>query len=110
MSDDQKRPNISDEDAEKLLKLKQKRIENERQQLIEEEEERKRKATEAELSGANNDKLTSLGKSNMVKEKEQRRVDAHEAIAEIGWKTFPIINLPSRGDFYPNGTAIQIRS
>lgn len=54
--------------------------------------------------------LTSLGKSRMVQEKLEKREETRNMASDIGWKNLPIVNLPSKGDFYTPGTQITIRA
>ena len=50
---------------------------------------------------------TSLGKANMILEREK---ESEVLAGEIGWKNVPIEHLPSQGMFYPIGTQIAIRA
>ena len=56
------------------------------------------------------DPSAPLGRSRLVEERKQRRDDTLNMASEIGWKNIPIINLPSKGVFYPDGTEISIRA
>ncbi len=52
---------------------------------------------------------TGLGKSEAWKRSQQPQEEDNNFV-DIGWKPFPIENLPSKGMFYPNGTTFAIRA
>lgn len=89
---------------------------------INEDEAAKLIAAKEQASGIEYDKKTnsedlsieevkntnSLGKSESWK--KQNAPQEEKSGIEIGWKPFPVENLPSRGMFYPDGTTVAIRS
>lgn len=54
--------------------------------------------------------LKSLGKSQMIQSKIERREETRNMAGDIGWKNIPVENLPSEGKFYVEGTQILIRA
>lgn len=56
------------------------------------------------LEPLSNSDAPTLGKAQRFLE------DARPLMADIGWKTIPLDQLPSRGMFYPEGTQIAIRA
>jgi hypothetical protein len=65
----------------------------------------------AKLTETTHETLEPLpGPKNSLGKAQQFLEDTRPIIADIGWKSVPLENLPSQGHFYPNGTQIAIRA
>jgi hypothetical protein len=100
---DNTKSNVSNGDAEKLIKAKEDASGLKYGQKPE-EPVNPGDMTDEEVQ----ETVSPLGKSESWKNQNQRQ-EANE-ILEIGWKPFPSENLPSRGMFYPDGATFAIRA
>ncbi len=53
--------------------------------------------------------LTSLGSSQLIQSKLDRREEVRNMAGEIGWKNYDVSYLPSKGMFYNDGMQITIK-
>lgn len=95
---------ISDEEAMRLLK------EKEASSDIKFDDDKKMPSNPDDISDAEvKEATTSLGKSEAWKAQNAASTEP-DPMLDLGWKPYPIENIPSRGMFYPQGTTISIRA